>query len=171
MKSAAHIENEVISRIKKNLTDRTYTYINPDFEKVDNLFKRAIDECTQHFHRFKYKCELVINFFHATNGNTNYFTLTNKFENQHEEVNEANELCDQIDEFEQVESGYIYDNIQELTVKILRNHDIRASSYCKLPKSFSISTSIVNIQNDDNYFFLWSVLAHKYKVDNHREKV
>ena len=69
IKSAAHIENEVISRIKNNLTDKTYRYINPDFEQVDDLIKRAIDECTQHFHRFKYKCEFVIKFIHATNGN------------------------------------------------------------------------------------------------------
>ena len=79
IKSAAHIENEVISRINNNLTDKTYRYINPDFEQVDDLIKRAIDESTQHFHRFKYKCEFVVKFIHATNGNTNYFTLTNKF--------------------------------------------------------------------------------------------
>ena len=54
---------------------------------------------------------------------------------------------------------------------MFRYHDIRASSYCKLPKSFFISTSIVNIQNDDNNCFLWSILAQKYKVDNHRERV
>ena len=112
IKSAAHIENEVISRINNNLTDKTYRYINPDFEQVDNLIKRAIDECTQHFHRFKYKCEFVIKFNHATNGNTNYFTLTNMLKNQHEEANEANELSKQIDEFEQGESGYIFDSIK-----------------------------------------------------------
>ena len=149
IKSAAHIENEVICRINNNLTDETYRYINPDFEQVDDLIKRAIDQCIQHFHRFKYKCEFVIKFIHATNGNTNYFTLTNKFKNQHEELNEANELSDQIDEFEQRESGYIFDSIKKLTVKMFRYHDMRASSYCKLPKSFCNSTSIVNIQNDD----------------------
>ena len=77
IKSAAHLENEVIYRININLTDKTYTYINSDFEKVDNLIKRAIDECTQHFHRFKYKCEFVIKLIHATHGIINYFTLTN----------------------------------------------------------------------------------------------
>ena len=169
--SAALIENEVISRIINNLTDKTYTYINPDFEKVDNLIKRAIDECTQHFHRFKYTCEVVVKFNHATHGNTNYFSLTNKFKIQHEKVNEANELNHQIDEFEQKESGYIFDSIKKLTKKLFRYHDKRAFSYCKLPKSFCNSTSIVNIQNDDNYCFLWSILAHKYKVDNHRERV
>ena len=54
---------------------------------------------------------------------------------------------------------------------MFRYHDIRASSYCKLSKSFCNSTSLINIQNDDNYCFLWSILAQKYKVDNHRERV
>ena len=107
IKSAAHIENEVISRINNNLTDRKYTYVNPDFEKVDDLVKRAIDDCTQYFHRFKYKCEFVVKLTHARHGNTNHFTLSNKFKNQYEEINEANELSHQIDEFEEGESGYI----------------------------------------------------------------
>ena len=50
-KPPAHIENEVISRINNDITDKTYRYINPDFEKVDNQFKRAFDVCTQHFDR------------------------------------------------------------------------------------------------------------------------
>ena len=54
---------------------------------------------------------------------------------------------------------------------MFKYHDIRASSYCILPKSFCNSKSIVNIQNNDNYCFQWSILAHKYKVDNHRERV
>ena len=54
---------------------------------------------------------------------------------------------------------------------MFRYRDIRASSYCNLPKSFYNSTSIVKIINDDNYCFLWSILAHKYKVDYHSEKV
>ena len=50
------------------------------------------------------------------------------------------------------------------TVKLFRYHDIRASSYCELPKSFCSPTSVVNKQNDDNYCFLLSILTHNYKV-------
>ena len=110
-------------------------------------------------------------FNHASHGTTNYFTITNNFKNQYEELNEANELNHQIDEFEQGESGYIFDSIKKLTVKMFKYHDIRASSYCKLPNPFCNSKSIINIQNNDNYCFLWSILAHKYRVDNHRERV
>ena len=171
IKSAAHIENEVISRMNNNLTDKTYTYINPDFEKVDHLVQRAIDDCTKYFHRFKYKCVFVVKFNHATHGTTNYFTITNNFTNQYEELNESNELSDQMGEFEQGESGYIFDSIKKLTVKMSKYHDIRASSYCKLPNPFCNSKSIVKIRNNDTYCFLWSILAHKYKVDSHRERV
>ena len=54
---------------------------------------------------------------------------------------------------------------------MFRYHDIRASSYCKFPKSFCNSTSKINIQKDDNYCFLWPILALKYKVNSHRERV
>ena len=54
---------------------------------------------------------------------------------------------------------------------MFRYHDIRASSYCNLPKLFCYSDSIINIQNIANYCFLLSILAHKYKVDNRRERV
>ena len=30
---------------------------------------------------------------------------------------------------------------------------------------------MVNIQSNDNYCFLWSILAHKYKVDIHRGRL
>ena len=76
------------------------------------------------------------------------------FKNQHEILNEANELKDLIDEFEQGESGYIFDSIKKLTVKMFKYNDIRASSYCKLPKSFCNSKPMVNLQNNDNYCFL-----------------
>ena len=82
-------------------------------KEKDNLIKRTFDECTQHFHRFKFKCDFVLKFNHATHGNTNYFTLTNKFKNQHEEVNEANEINHQIDELEQGESGYFFNSIEK----------------------------------------------------------
>ena len=145
IESVSHIEIEVISRINNNPTDKTNTYINPDFDKVDDLVERAIDDCTKYFHRFKYKREFVVKIDHASHGTTNYFTITIMFKNQYEELNEANELKHQIDELEQGESGYIFDSIKKLTVKMFKHHDIRASSYCKLPKSFCNSKSIVNI--------------------------
>ena len=86
-------------------------------------------------------------------------------------MNEANELGNRNDEFEQGESGNRFDSITKVTRKIFKYHDIRASSYCNLPKFLCISKSLVNIQNDDKYCFMRSILAHTYKMDNHHEIV
>ena len=113
--------------------------------------------CTCHFKKCKKK-------------HTNYLELTNRFKNQNEEVDIVNELNTQIVVFEQRWSGYIFDNIKELTVKMFRYKHIRASSYCKLPKPFCNSKSILNLQNTFENCFLRSISVQKYKVNNQRER-
>ena len=83
------------------------------------------------------------------------------FKNQYEKVNEAIDMSHQVDEFEQGQSGYIFDNIKKLTLKMLRYHAISASFYCILPRPFCSSKTFVDLKNDDNYCFLWSTLAQK----------
>ena len=54
--------------------------------------KSTIGGCAKHFLRVEYKSEFNVKFNHAAHGNTDYFTLTNKFKTQYEKLNEANEL-------------------------------------------------------------------------------
>ena len=82
IKSRPHTKNEFIYGINKNLRDETYTHLNPDFELVDDLVRRATNDCTKKFHRFKYKCVFFVKLNHATHGKTNYFEITNTFKNQ-----------------------------------------------------------------------------------------
>ena len=86
-------------------------------------------------------------------------------------MNEAKELGIKIEEFEEGESGHTFDSIAKLTMKMYRCHDRRASSYCKMPKPFCNSKSIVNIETNDNYCSLWCILAHLHEIDTHREKL
>ena len=60
----------------------------------------------------------MIKSIHETHGTTSYFTLPNKFKNQFEEVDEANELNNQIDEFSEAENGYIFESITKI-IRIL----------------------------------------------------
>ena len=62
----------------------------------------------------------VIEFSHQIHGATTYFTLSNKFKNQREDIVEANELSNQIDEFSAGESGYEFESITKVTVKKFR---------------------------------------------------
>ena len=60
-------------------------------------------------------------------------------------MNNANDISKQIDDIEKDESGYTFDSILKLILKLFKYNDIRASSYCKLPKACCSSKSIVNI--------------------------
>ena len=119
------------SRVYDKLSDETYTYLNPQFDQVDGLVEKAIDDCEKHFQRYKWKWLFVVKFNHATRGTTNCFILANNFKNQYEELYEAKESGNKIGEIEQRESGYIFDTIKKITLKMFRCHDIKASIYCK----------------------------------------
>ena len=56
---------------------------------------------------------------HQTHGTTSWFTLTNNFRNQNDEMKEAKELFFQIDEFKKGESGYTLDSITKLPLSFL----------------------------------------------------
>jgi hypothetical protein len=51
---------------------------------------------------------------------------------------------------------------------IYRTKNTRGGTYCQLPFN---SHSIINVQNNDNKCFLWSILATKYPVENHVSRV
>jgi hypothetical protein len=56
-------------------------------------------------------------------------------------------------------SGLSLKKLLFMDLNIYRTKNKRGGTYCKLP---FISHSIINVQNDDNKCFLWSILASKY---------
>ena len=71
-------------------------------------------------------------------------------------------LLNQIDDLELVASNFEFKNIEKAILEIHKIKDISASSYVELPKLYKKSLSILNIQNKDQYCFIWSILAHLY---------
>ena len=62
-------------------------------------------------------------------------------------------------EVEQGESGLIFQYIKEYQVNIVKNSKIRGSKYIPTPISIKGKQSILNIQNNDNYCFLYCIAA------------
>ena len=48
---------------------------------------------------------------------------------------------------------------------------MQAFDYCKLPKHYCVSKSVVNIQNDESYCFSWCISALLHENGLHRERV
>ena len=80
-------------------------------------------------------------------GELAHLTVIYSFENQGEDIVDENELEPRIKDYEQVESGYKFNTVTKVVIKVFRNHGIKASSYCKLPKPFCDSEYLVKKQN------------------------
>ena len=66
------------------------------------------------------------------------------------------------------DSGWRFDKIISMTIYFYKTQELNGSNYVKLPLR---SNAILNIQNDDKYCFIWSILAHMFPSLNpiHKE--
>ena len=72
---------------------------------------------------------------------------------------------------EQLEgSGFVLNGIVNVILEIYKINDIQASSYIELPEKYKKTKSIINIKNDDQYCFLWCILAHLCPVEDHKNR-
>ena len=70
-----------------------------------------------------------------------------------------------IDEFQRNGSGWVIKDIIHLDTTVLEFDPLRASSYIPLPKEVRDKKAVINIKNDDQRCFLWSVIAALYPAD------
>ena len=70
-----------------------------------------------------------------------------------------NTLIEKLDEIQLEGSGFQFQEIEEVILEIYKVRDIQASSYIELPGKYKDSKSIINIKNNDQYCFLWCILA------------
>ena len=61
------------------------------------------------------------------------------------------------------DSGWRFDNITSMTVYSYKTGELNGSNYVKIPLR---SNSILNIENNDKYCFLWSILAYLNPCNN-----
>ncbi|KAJ8983456.1 hypothetical protein NQ317_013331 [Molorchus minor] len=69
------------------------------------------------------------------------------------------------DEFAERDSGWILLQILHLEVNINKYNPLQASTYLPLPISITKKNAIVNIKNNDEYCFAYSVVASLYNGD------
>ena len=75
------------------------------------------------------------------------------------------ELIDKIENFEGLGSGWIFNNIKYIDLKVKKYDPLRAGSYIELPKWIKNKKAVLNIKNEDNECIIWCILAYLYPVD------
>ena len=64
----------------------------------------------------------------------------------------------------------MFQEIKEVILEIYKVNDIQASWYIELPPKYKNSQSIINIKNDDQFCFLWCILAQLCPVEDNKSR-
>ena len=91
----------------------------------------------------------------------------------HEIYNEMiDEIEEEIQKVEQAEgSGWVFLEVENLTLHTDIWDPIKASSYIDLPTELKNKKALINMKNEDNKCFLWSVLRGLNPKDEHPERI
>ena len=68
-------------------------------------------------------------------------------------------LIVQIDEHTSMGSGWVFDGLTEVIINTYRHDPLNGRSYIPLPKKIADRKACINIKNEDDNCFLWSLLA------------
>ena len=75
----------------------------------------------------------------------------------------------QIQQQKMKDSGWRFDKLNSMTIYFYKTNEMNGSNYVKIPLR---SNTILNIENNDKYCFLWSILAYLHPcTNNHPNRV
>ena len=84
----------------------------------------------------------------------------------------AEEILEEIDKAEMAEgSGWRFEKVIKLVLHTTRWDITNAGSYIELPQALKNRKAIINMKNQDNKCFMWSVLRALNPKDNHPERI
>ena len=68
-------------------------------------------------------------------------------------------------------SGWILEQVISLDISIAKFRPIKGNTYVDLPKHLKKKRAIINVKNNDDFCFVWSVLAALYPPKFHAERI
>ena len=150
------------------------TYIKLKVNPTENL-ELNINELLSknYFPRYKYQLSYLAKFSKIVNGEEEVFERWIKSDLTYNNTQQFthNTLMQKLDDEQLEGSGFVFQEIEEVILEIYKVNDIQASSYIELPGKYKDNKSIINIKNNDQYCFLWCILAQLYPVENHKDRI
>ena len=134
---------------------------NFDYDINDLLGKR-------YFPRFKYQICYLARFTKIVDGEKEVFKKWGQSDltyNHMQQEDVHNTFMQELDDEQLEGSGFQFQEIEEVIFEIHEVNDIQAFSWVELPPKYKNSQSIISIKNDDEFCFLWCILAHLYPVE------
>ena len=84
----------------------------------------------------------------------------------------VDEIMEEINKAEMAEgSGWMFVKVEKLVLHTTRWEPVNAGSYIELPQELKNRKAIINMKNQDDKCFMWSVLRALNLKDNHPERI
>lgn len=130
----------------------------------------------------KFQTRISIKFFKPTDETvlTGHFTSDQTIAlpgtNLDQAVTECtHKMLERIEHFQGLGSGWSIERVLDETIHIAKYQPINGSSYLPLPRKLALKHAIINVKNDDQMCFVWSILAclrpaqrNAQRVNNYR---
>ena len=142
-------------------------YINKIVKELSIIYARLINQ-----HKFKYHTLFSASFYKINEEDQRnneielYINLKNNnnlTESDIDNIDVRSQLQHQIQIQETKESGWIFDKINSMKISFYKTTELVGTSYVKIPLK---SNAILNIQNNDKYCSIWSILASLHPCEN-----
>ena len=142
-------------------------YINENLKEMATIYAKRINQYKFKYHQFfstsfykiieedqrKDEIEIFINI--NINNNLTETDINN--------INVKSQLEHQIQIQETKESGWIFDKINSMKIRLYKTGELNGSSYIKIPLRSNV---LINMKSDDKYCFIWSILASRHPCEN-----
>ena len=144
-----------------------YRYNNKIIKELSVIYARLINQ-----YKFKYHTLFSASFYKINEEDQRnneielYINLNinhNLTESDINDIDVRSQLEHQIQNQEMKESGWIFDKINSMKISFYKTTEMNGTSYVKIPLR---SNAILNIQNNDRYCFIWSILASLHPCEN-----
>ena len=162
-----HLNSKLTITSNFENTGIEFRFINKIMKEMSIIYARLINQ-----YKFKYQCVFSARFDKQNedgllldetelfiNLNMNYNITQSDIDN----INITFPLERQIQQQEMKDSGWRFDKLYSMTIYFYETTELDGSNYIKIPLR---SNSILNIENNDKYCFLWSILAWLHPCNN-----
>ena len=144
-----------------------FRYINKIMKELSVIYARLVNQ-----YKFKYQTVFSARFDKQNEDNqvldeTELFINLNINHNltqsDLDNIDVVSSLEHQIQQQEMKDSGWRFDKINSMTIYFYKTSEMNGSNYIKIPLR---SNAILNVENNDKYCFLWSILAWLHPCNN-----
>ena len=144
-----------------------FRYINKIIKELPVIYARLINQ-----YKFKYHTLFSASFYKINEEDQRYNEIElymklkinhNLTESDFDNIDVKSQLEHQIQIQETKESGWIFDKINSMKISFYKTEELNSTSFVKIPLR---SNAILNVQINDKYCFIWSILASLHPCEN-----